>query len=358
MSEKSRERLVWVDQLKGLTISVIFLFHFFQNYPDGSTLVAIINRNGTKFGYEAVEIFLVLAGFNISYNWTAKRELNWSKWLKKRMFRLYPSYWLAIIFTLVLYWLFSKIKVDSWGNLILIILGFPNFDLYRKINPGFWFFAVIVQAYLITPLLFYRYSKDYIRFLKIAVIIGIAYKLVGGYLLLNNQMSIFYYLLSQNLILSYLFSFCLGIYWGFVYKEHNKFRGKDWLYATILLTLALVPYIILSRTPPTFYKLGFDIFFTPLCFLLCYWICEKLIGKESKLSSIIAVLGVFSYHIFLIHQPLLFISLPVLVARLPFSKLGNLGISLIIVISLISVYAIFFIKLDDLIKKKISILLK
>ncbi|HAG80759.1 MAG TPA: hypothetical protein DCL61_06215, partial [Cyanobacteria bacterium UBA12227] len=67
LNPTSKKRLHWVDQTKGLAILGIVLFHFFQNYPDRLGLVQILDRNGARLGYAAVDIFFVIAGFNTSY---------------------------------------------------------------------------------------------------------------------------------------------------------------------------------------------------------------------------------------------------------------------------------------------------
>ncbi|MGA9377862.1 MAG: acyltransferase, partial [Phormidium sp.] len=157
-----KKRLDWIDCTKGLAIIGILLFHFFQNYPDRLPLVSLLDKSGAKVGYAAVDIFFVMAGFNTSYALAAiakKNQLteittNWISWLQKRLLRLYPTYILAVLVTLLLYSLFSNIPFKSIADGILIFLGVASYKTFRVFNPGFWFFFVILQAYLVTPLIF------------------------------------------------------------------------------------------------------------------------------------------------------------------------------------------------------------
>ncbi|MFM2063396.1 MAG: hypothetical protein RLZZ507_3066 [Cyanobacteriota bacterium] len=62
-----KTRFHWIDRTKGLAILGIVLFHFFQNYPERTSIISILDRNSARVGYAAVDIFFLLAGFNTSY---------------------------------------------------------------------------------------------------------------------------------------------------------------------------------------------------------------------------------------------------------------------------------------------------
>ncbi|MEA5468634.1 acyltransferase family protein, partial [Spirulina sp. 06S082] len=158
----SKKRLTWIDLTKGLAILGIVFFHFFQNYPDRLDWVIALDRVGAKIGYGAVDVFFVIAGFNISYGLALKAQKNnltnittdWRSWLIKRLNRLYPTYFLAIGVTLLLYGVVNQSREYYNFKFLLTVLGFAG-SSSAFINAGLWFFTVILQAYLITPIIFW-----------------------------------------------------------------------------------------------------------------------------------------------------------------------------------------------------------
>ncbi|MBK1990152.1 acyltransferase [Sphaerospermopsis aphanizomenoides BCCUSP55] len=110
-NQTKNQRFHWIDRTKGLAKIGIVLFHFLQNYPERIQLINILDRNFARVGYAAVDIFFLMAGFNTSYALMSRAikqgndtiKINWKSWVVKRLLRLYPSYWLAVIFTCLLY---------------------------------------------------------------------------------------------------------------------------------------------------------------------------------------------------------------------------------------------------------------
>ena len=343
-------RLQWIDQIKGVAILAIVLFHFCQNYPDQFGLVAGLNRNGAKLGYAAVDIFFVMAGFNISLVMATKPQvIEWKAWLQKRIARLYPTYFLAVGCSLLLYVLFRGTKLSLDIKLILSCLGLAGYNL-QSINPGFWFFTVILEAYLITPLLF-RYAKDKpVRFLILGIILGILTKLISAVI---KERFWHFYFLQTNFIGSYSLQYCLGLYWGFIYVKYQGFRRVDWLIATSVFATALLVYISMGlKGVDIVYMLGFDIVFTPFMFLLLYQGLQQLArvqGLNVVLSGL-AIAGIYSYQIYLIHQPLLVTVFPYLAKAITLGQIPELLLSFLAISGLLTLYVFLFTALENFLR--------
>ncbi|MHC5730105.1 MAG: acyltransferase family protein, partial [Nostoc sp.] len=161
---------------------------FFQNYPARSQLISILDSNGAKLGYAAVDIFFLMAGFNTSYalqkNQITPIKINWKSWLIKRLYRIYPAYILAIILTCLLY-VFANIKINLNLNFLLSFIGIAGIR-FQSINPGFWFFTVILEAYLLTPLIFRFCQEQPNKILVLGLIGAIITKLLAFYFLINH----------------------------------------------------------------------------------------------------------------------------------------------------------------------------
>lgn len=351
-----KKRLEWIDQSKGIAILGVVVFHFFQNFPSQLNLVHLLNRNGAKIGYAAVDIFFMISGFNIGYSLAQKAndygEVSWFMWLKKRLFRLYPNYWLALLLTIVLYLLFSyPIKINLFPDLLSLISGITSYKNFQLINPGFWFFSVFVQFMILTPLLFKTSKYKPLIILWVGIIGGILTKIIC--LLLINNPNLFYVLLQNNLFFSYVFQFCLGIYWGYIYFEYKKFRKIDIYLTIIIFTLGIIGYVAISwQGIDIIYMLGFDLIFTPFFFLICYGICNLF---NNPISSILTQLGKHSYELYLIHQPLYFVLLPWLSMNLKINAYIQLLTSLILTIFFLWIYVLLFINLNKLPKIILSL---
>ncbi|MDJ1180729.1 acyltransferase [Roseofilum sp. BLCC_M91] len=310
------QRINWIDQIKGLAIFGILLFHFFQNYPERIPLVVTLDQLGAKVGFAAVDIFFVMAGFNITYVMARKNLLptihfDWRSWLIKRLNRLYPTYLLAVIFSLVLYFLLSYPQKYIFPDFLLSVAGLAGYT-FQSINPGFWFFTVILQAYLVTPLIFRISQSKPIILLIVTLFLGVVTKV----LCFNTDTSsdLYWYLLQNDFLGSYIFQFGLGLYWGIIYFYHDGFRKIDYWWTLLVFLLGFIVYIYLGKSGFDFrYMLGFDMLFTPLFFValqsMFVWLDKrKRIKPVVWLLSFLSLLGLYSYQIYLIHQPLFFVA--------------------------------------------------
>ncbi|MGH2412306.1 MAG: acyltransferase family protein, partial [Microcystaceae cyanobacterium] len=296
----------------------------------------------------------VIAGFNYSYMLVSRvkngeinfDKIDWILWLKKRFMRLYPTYWLAILLSLLLYYFLGKIEVKSLFDLLLIVLGWPGYQRFKMINPGFWFFSVILQAYLVIPLIFYLCKSEIQLILWLGILGGLATKIIC--LISFGNPDIFSFFLQNNFLGSYFFPLCLGLYWGFVYFDYQGFRSKDWMISIVTFIVGIFLYGCMALLKvDSLYMLGFDMLLTPFLMLLCYWLCKHCIDKVPKLKEGISLLGINSYQIFLIHQPILFLVLPIIVTNI----FINLSIKplfyLILFAFILFIYIFLFLKLDS-----------
>ncbi|QLE57019.1 acyltransferase [Nostoc sp. TCL26-01] len=357
-------RFNWIDQIKGLAILSIVLFHFFQNYLDRLPIIIVLDRNFAKIGYAAVDIFFVMAGLNTSYALISKfgkdgieqMNINWKSWLQKRLSRIYPAYLLAVIITCLLYLLFQYSKIKSPINFVLSVIGIAGIRL-QEINPGFWFFTAILEAYLITPLIFGVCRRNPQNILFWGTILGVITKVIALDFKLKGNIFSYLFFLQNNFIGSYINQYCLGLYWGFVFAKHKKFRKVDYVVVTIIFSVGFFVYATFSMTQiDIIYMLGFDMLFTPFMFLmikeiLCY------LDKVKPLSSVLSflsLLGIYSYQIYLIHQPLYFVLLPKIIPALHLNPYFRTIIVFAITAIVLIAYVYLFTRLEKYMMKALA----
>ncbi|MHC5935603.1 acyltransferase family protein [Nostoc sp.] len=365
-SQTRQTRFNWIDQTKGLAILAIVIFHFFQNYPERSQLISILDSNGAKLGYAAVDIFFLMAGLNTSYALISKLQKNqiepsknnWKSWLIKRLYRIYPAYILAFILSCLLYF-FANSKINLNLNFFLSFIGIAGIR-FQSINPGFWFFTVILEAYLLTPLIFLFCKNKPNKILFLGIIGAIITKLLAFYFLIADDQNNYLFFLQNNFIGSYLFQFCLGLYWGFIYAKHQSFRKIDFIVASILFSVGILIYAILTIFKIKYiYMLGIDMLFTPLFFLGIQALLSRLdkIAQIGRILSFLSILGIYSYQIYLIHQPLYFVLLPKLNHVIQINNYLKIGVSLMIVSILLAIYVFSFIKIERFVMKMLGTLM-
>src|SRR5256884_9338220 len=168
------KRLLWLDIAKALAISWVAYFHFFNtvfehtHFPqdDWSSLAAsavtILRMVWLKIsgiGFHAVGVFIILSGWALMES-TARRaesaSLKWGNWYRARFLRLYPMYWVAHLVYLVSPFVARLEPVDS--RIILSLLGLRFIDIqmnFMYLNAAWWYFSMLIQFYLIFPLLFW-----------------------------------------------------------------------------------------------------------------------------------------------------------------------------------------------------------
>jgi peptidoglycan/LPS O-acetylase OafA/YrhL len=192
----------------------------------------------------------------------------------------------------------------------------------------------------------------------VGLVIGVLNKLVCFVLLGFQDSNLFSFFLQLNFLGSYFFPLCLGLYWGFTYFDHKSFRRVDLVISSSVFLFSLMIYISLMVSQIEFvYMLGFDIVFTPLFFIVFYYIFEYLENKKSSLTlglKFLSLAGLYSYQIYLIHQPLLFVLLPYLKQNVHGDASLRLIVSIIVTSVLLSVYVFLFTQLESFLRKAVG----
>ena len=150
-------RLISIDALRGIAaLSVVFfhvhLFVYPQNIPVTSLWLKVIQfpLNFGLFGRTGVILFFVLSGFCIHLRWAKQKvkgneqSIDFLQFWKRRMWRLYPTYSVVLIFSVGLalalgYFHFNK---DFFNSLFAHLLMVQNFqptwstDSIRRFGPS------------------------------------------------------------------------------------------------------------------------------------------------------------------------------------------------------------------------------
>lgn len=201
-------------------------------------------------GESGVSGFFVLSGFGIFYsldNMSNRGRIDYPVFMKKRFVRIAPQYYLSILVVLLITdsQYFSDYGIKSVVTHLFFIHNlFP--DCAGMINGALWTMGVIVQFYVISPLLY----KAFRKFGEWALLISILFTVSCKYALfdiilpyIGKSDGSVYFFAGRNQLFSVIDNFCVGMYvaWLIKYKK-RKLSSKF----AIIITVMSVGLLILA----------------------------------------------------------------------------------------------------------------
>jgi len=317
---------------KGIAILMIILYHLQYDLASllylierGEGIIPYLTRITGKIaedpihiipflyylGFAAVNVFFILSGFGLTKKYLAE-ELTLRKWLKQIMKILIP-YFLAIPLTFLINYLLQyfwfqqgiitvmpqpfEIYLPSqyWESLLVFTRWFDN-RLALNFVGTWWFVGIILQFYLLFPVLLKIYKKIKAKnFLILAIGIGTIYRLYMAY---NTEASPVGIMGAQLLEFinfpARLPEFALGMYLA---SNENWFKQKN-------LVLFGLWFFILGIVLSTFVW-GFalnDLLLGLGLIMLITKVVNKLQVNE---HNPLYLFGKYSYQIYLLHEPAL-----------------------------------------------------
>jgi peptidoglycan/LPS O-acetylase OafA/YrhL len=311
------KRLLWIDISKALAILFVVYFHFFSTYfehgvlppPDWSSFAAtaltILRLSWVKIsglGFHAVGVFIILSGWTLMQSTARRAEasgIQWRAWYWARFLRLYPMYWVAHLVYLVSPFVARLEPVDDRIILSLLGLRFINIEMnFMYLNAAWWYFSMLIQFYLIFPLLFWtaRRTGPWMFLL-----VGCAAGFFARYVLLVLWPQNGLWVLGGFAICR-LPEFALGMSLAMWYARSPArvdwflLRGAGFAVGLILYPAALqlyhglVPYIFVD-------------FATGACCMLEIVGIAGFISLFKRSAKLFGLVGLYSYGLYLTHQP-------------------------------------------------------
>lgn len=241
----------------------------------------------------AVKSFFVLSGYLIFKSFSSSYSV--IDFFKKRLNRIFPAYFFAILFGLIIVlltgnlWIFNLNDISFLKYLIanIFLLNFiqPTFDNVFQTNPvqtingSLWTIKIEFFFYLLTPLLIYLYQKIN-KYLWVATFSIVSYVWTIYFLEFSSssQAKQFSYQIPGQLIY-----FVLGGFFSF-----NKFSKKGFILIPILYFINdYFPYSFLFVATYPFFITFITIFIITLDF------------------NIVSIKRDISYGVYLYHFPLI-----------------------------------------------------
>ena len=249
-----------------------------------------------------VEIFFVLSGFSIHLSFS--RQPQWWILFRKRFFRIYPPYLAALLFCALVYPI-TKLHFASWADAAQFISHLTllhNFDerVFFGINASFWSIAIQVQLYALYPLLIALAARfGWRRSLLGIAAIEITLRLTDGVLLTASGTGLPFWLSGSPLM--YWFGWSLG-----AVVAERYLRGDSLLIPRI--SLYAVGALAIACT---FFKPLSSMKFLSFALFTAGVVATLLVKADQKISipdflrNHLQQVGLWSFSLYLLHQPLL-----------------------------------------------------
>ncbi|AFQ46153.1 acyltransferase [Desulfosporosinus meridiei] len=296
-----------IGYLRGFGVLAVIAIHttgYFTEVKEFNTLV-LVNLWTDIFSQFAVPLFVMISGFVLAKNYYGKFSLG--VYYRKRMRSIVPQYFLfSVLYTAFNNWI--VMNNNSWGkNLELIAKNIWQ----AEASYHLWFFSIIIQLYLLYPLIvklyaFFRQRDKAGLLVVIFLVIQTAY-MVG----IHSS-----YLAGTKLnFMGFLFYFSLGLYWQdyfSTYKKNFNLPISILFAMSLALTLGCSFFIIIGlktghsySTIPEYFFMGPELIypaFRTITFLLLFAVSSSLLEKKkSVIARVINKIGDYSFGIYLIH---------------------------------------------------------
>jgi peptidoglycan/LPS O-acetylase OafA/YrhL len=270
----ARGRIRVLDELKGLAIVLIILYH----------AGGVVAWNNSLHGDLGVDMFVILSGLGLALSSSAGGA---GSFLLRRFARIFPAYW--IVLTLFLVggrWVLGNAYDRT--DVVLHYLGLHGFfgDAHAMtINDSFWFISLLVYLYVVFALMRPLLGRpDWI------LLVGAVASLVPALLYLHAGQSGMYSHLALRVP-----GFFVGVLLGRLLKAGRLELPLSAALGAALFLFFFVPYAN---------GVVFGSFWVGLALMAAYaFLVRRWLGEALRRG--LCYLGDRSLEIYLLHQPLI-----------------------------------------------------
>jgi peptidoglycan/LPS O-acetylase OafA/YrhL len=348
-----KNSLLSIDILRAIAALGVFFYHqHVAAYLAGYTHIAIIAQLDNFGAHYAVPLFFLISGYcihlsNLKYIKECK-NLPLKEYYKRRFLRIYPPYLFALIFSIAISY-FTYGNMPAYQDILVHVFSVQGFTVkyFNTINVVLWTITVEIAFYLIYPVFYYirlNYNLNKALCLSLTVtIISIIYFSLQGQILLPQQFCVF------NL----WFAWCSGAYLADKITFNPTELKKPvftFVYAGILIAFIFVRFIP-DNWQIADNQLDILIWTAPLVLFISH---ENWLQKHNNiLITGLANIGLSSYSLYLLHEPLLILKNYLAHRFLP-NPLQFVGVTTgILIIPLVTWYSFKYIERPFTVRKKV-----
>lgn len=295
------KRVYNLDYLRGLSALGIMIYHYLSWSNGNFSAESFMGR----FGIYGVSIFYVLSGLTLYLVYYNKIQFSLEGlmfFLKKRVFRIYPLFWIVTILTLI----FSR-ETFNFIDLLLNLSGFFGFVSWDKyFATGGWSIGNEIVFYTFFPFFILCFKKfKLIMFLFGLIILGLY--LYFAFFKLNANSTLSEQWTKYVNPLNQIFLFLGGIIIGHLFK--NVFFNFLFIFLLLLLVITIFVFYP-SNVDTVSIVTGISrLIFSACCLVICFCFFKMSFNLPKFVHQPLALLGEISYSVYLIHPIILNLTL-------------------------------------------------
>ena len=317
-----------LDGIRALAIIMVVWFHFWQQAWIRPMIGSIDLEYLPRYGFLFVDMLILLSSFclflpyarSMVYN---EKAPNTKTFYKKRIVRIFPSYYLSLIIAF-LFLIFTK---SNWYNSSFIkdtlthIFFVNNWSYDTLVLTNYfgvlWTVALEVQFYLIFPFLAKKFMKHPVITYLIMMGIGIISTVVIHFTVNTNNIS-----LLVNNPLTFFMVYANGMMGCYLYIKYTKDKKRNIVKDLIFTIISIACIFIYKYLCSTIgldiqkwqidYRLILSILFTIFIISTILSIKYYRFLFENKIMKFIALI---SFNLYIYHQ---FIAVKLKEYRLPY----------------------------------------
>jgi len=308
-------RIVGLDGIRGLAALFVVIHHcYLTSFPGYPRATGPWWTGWMIYGHLAVVVFIVLSGFSLA---VAPVRHGWrldglGKYAHRRAWRILSAYWPALVFSLVMAWVFVPQPGEGaptarsavvYGLLVQDVTGAPS------PNGAFWSIAIEAQLYLLLPLLLLVVRKRGLALVLVAVTVPVL--VIGTFAPSVPLVDLFTRFTPQLAV-----GFTIGVVAAGL-ATHERWQRLPLL--GLAVGAALPPVVLIAVMGSTWtvaHYFWVDLAVLPAIALLLTAIGAGRARRVSRALDVAPIrsLGGFSYSLYLIHAPIV-VALAALVVR-------------------------------------------
>lgn len=166
-NDTSREHNHFLDSLRGLAALWVVFNHTQEYLPNAlPEIPSVIRQPLIQYGGLGVQVFFVLSGYVIAQSLQRTRMDTpaLGNFMVRRMVRLSPPYWAAVVFALVVSSVSAVAKDEVWsfpsiGRLLAHVVYLPDLLNMEMINGVHWTLYIEVQFYVLIGIFLWLLAK-------------------------------------------------------------------------------------------------------------------------------------------------------------------------------------------------------
>jgi len=341
-----------IDGLRALSIILVIFFHsnLFVGYWDNHS-VAFNVLNSFDAG---VSFFFLISGFLITGILVDTKQVDgfFKKFYARRFLRIFPLYYLILIFAFLVVPQFEHPRLEKWSNVesswYWLFLSNYYIALKGQFQHGLvdlsWSLSIEEQFYMLWPLVvFYLKPRNIFRVSIFCILFSLSLRVL---LKVNGvgDLAIHVFTFTR------LDGLCLGAILALGYRKMVKLPDLSKVPYLIGVIPLIIHYILILRTDSFSLFLRGTLSYTLVAFFFAF-IFMKVISSEKTIfnNPLLIMIGKYSYGIYLTHYPIASFLKPVVSSILE-SNYSTLGViyllqlaysSAVLVISLAVSFCIF-----------------